>query len=258
MGKQWKQWLTLFFWVPKSLQMVTAAMKLKDEADINNPNERVEANDYTGTSMVPGHEFDKDPTIHVLAGSEESYIFLDVSINKFNSLAWVMAKNNGDVSPYMMGEGENKAFSTYLFAQALVANKELREKVANDWFNGIVHTDWAIKNVALNAEKDYVTVRLAYQGDKVGNANTVNAKALTEGSIDIRFMKSFNMPTTVTQEMIAAGVTEGNMKSAFNTENQNFVMNFTAYAIQADTLTNVDAAYKAMFGVDPMYKMPAA
>ena len=29
-GKQWKQWLTLFFWDPKSLQMVTAAMKLKD------------------------------------------------------------------------------------------------------------------------------------------------------------------------------------------------------------------------------------
>ena len=30
MGKQWKQWQTLFFWTPKSLQMVTAAMKLKD------------------------------------------------------------------------------------------------------------------------------------------------------------------------------------------------------------------------------------
>ena len=30
MGKQWKQWLTLVFWAPKSLQMVTAAMKLKD------------------------------------------------------------------------------------------------------------------------------------------------------------------------------------------------------------------------------------
>ena len=28
-GKQWKQWLTLFFGAPKSLQMVTAAMKLK-------------------------------------------------------------------------------------------------------------------------------------------------------------------------------------------------------------------------------------
>ena len=30
MGKQWKQWLALFFWSPKSLQMVTAAMKLTD------------------------------------------------------------------------------------------------------------------------------------------------------------------------------------------------------------------------------------
>ena len=29
-GEQWKQWLTLFFGAPKSLQMVTAAMKLKD------------------------------------------------------------------------------------------------------------------------------------------------------------------------------------------------------------------------------------
>ena len=29
MGKQWKQYLTLFFWAPKSLQMVTVAMKLK-------------------------------------------------------------------------------------------------------------------------------------------------------------------------------------------------------------------------------------
>ena len=30
MGKQWKQRLTLFWGAPKSLQMITAAMKLKD------------------------------------------------------------------------------------------------------------------------------------------------------------------------------------------------------------------------------------
>ena len=29
-GKQWKQWLTLCFWTPKSLQIIIAAMKLKD------------------------------------------------------------------------------------------------------------------------------------------------------------------------------------------------------------------------------------
>ena len=29
-GETWKKWQTLFSWAPKSLQMVTAAMKLKD------------------------------------------------------------------------------------------------------------------------------------------------------------------------------------------------------------------------------------
>ena len=34
MGKLWKQWQTLFSWTPKSLQMVTAAMKLKDTCSL--------------------------------------------------------------------------------------------------------------------------------------------------------------------------------------------------------------------------------
>ena len=33
-GKLWKQWETLFLGVPKSLQMVTAAMKLKDTCSL--------------------------------------------------------------------------------------------------------------------------------------------------------------------------------------------------------------------------------
>ena len=34
MGKQWKQCQNLFFGAPKSLQMVTAAMKLKDTCSL--------------------------------------------------------------------------------------------------------------------------------------------------------------------------------------------------------------------------------
>ena len=34
MGKQWKQWQTVFSWAPKSLQMVIAAMKLKDTCSL--------------------------------------------------------------------------------------------------------------------------------------------------------------------------------------------------------------------------------
>ena len=33
-GKQWKQGQTLYFWAPKSLQMVIAAMKLKDACSL--------------------------------------------------------------------------------------------------------------------------------------------------------------------------------------------------------------------------------
>ena len=33
-GKQWKYWQTLFWWAPKSLQMVTAAMKLKNTCSL--------------------------------------------------------------------------------------------------------------------------------------------------------------------------------------------------------------------------------
>ena len=32
--RQWKKWLTLFWGAPKSLQMVTAAMKLKDACSL--------------------------------------------------------------------------------------------------------------------------------------------------------------------------------------------------------------------------------
>lgn len=36
---------------------------------------RVQANTY---KLMPGHEYDKDPTVHVAAGSEDSYIFVKV------------------------------------------------------------------------------------------------------------------------------------------------------------------------------------
>ena len=51
MGKQWKQCQTLFFWAPESLQMVTAAMKLKDayslEGKMTNLNSIFKSRDIT-------------------------------------------------------------------------------------------------------------------------------------------------------------------------------------------------------------------
>ena len=36
-GEKWKQWQILFSWEPKSLQMVTAAVKLKDNCSLEDP-----------------------------------------------------------------------------------------------------------------------------------------------------------------------------------------------------------------------------
>lgn len=202
-----------------------------DEADVKEPNgPRVTENDYTD-AMVPGKVFPKDPTIHVKQGSEESYIFLDVTINKFKSLAWVMAKEHGIAADCMNGE----VFSTTMFLNKLMNDSALREAILNKWFNGINHTEWKIMTHIVDG--DYLTIRLGY-------LTTVNAK---DAAVDIKFMDSFKMPAEVTDEMIAAGKTEGGMQNAFNTDAAKFKMNFKAYAIQTAELEDLAAAYDALF-----------
>ena len=56
MGEQWKQWLTLFFWDPKSLQMVIAAMKLKNayslEGNYDQPTQQIQKQRLTLPTKV--------------------------------------------------------------------------------------------------------------------------------------------------------------------------------------------------------------
>ena len=58
MGKQWKQWQTLFLGASKSLQMVTAAMKLKDACSLEgklmtNLDSILKSKDITLPTTVP-------------------------------------------------------------------------------------------------------------------------------------------------------------------------------------------------------------
>ena len=56
MGKQWKQWQTLSFGAPKSLQMVIAAMKVKDtcslEENYDQPRQHIKSRDITLPTKV--------------------------------------------------------------------------------------------------------------------------------------------------------------------------------------------------------------
>ena len=52
MGKQWKQCQTLFLGAPKSLQMVTAAMKLKDACSLANLDSELKSREITLPTKV--------------------------------------------------------------------------------------------------------------------------------------------------------------------------------------------------------------
>ena len=56
MGKQWKQWQTFFSWAPKSLQMVTAAMKLKVTCSLGKsyvkPRQHIKSRDITWLTRI--------------------------------------------------------------------------------------------------------------------------------------------------------------------------------------------------------------
>ena len=60
MEKQWKQWQTLFGGAPKSLQMVTAAMKLKDtcslEENYDQPIEHIIKKRHYFANKVPSSQ----------------------------------------------------------------------------------------------------------------------------------------------------------------------------------------------------------
>jgi len=68
----------------------------KTEAEIGEgwtPATRVIENEY---KLMPGHEYTKDPVVHVAADSEESYVRIFVTINKIEALNAIF---NGDFMP---------------------------------------------------------------------------------------------------------------------------------------------------------------
>ena len=60
MGKQWKQCQTLLFWAPKSLQMVIAAMKLKDatpwKESYDQPRQHIQKQRYYFANQGPSSQ----------------------------------------------------------------------------------------------------------------------------------------------------------------------------------------------------------
>lgn len=214
-------------------------------------------NKEAGHKLMPGVTFDKDPTITVKEGSDDSYVFLELSLNKYNSLLWVMAADaseddsidftifdeNGNLkSEFKNADGQ---FSTTAFLTAVNAstNKGVFQAIVNKWFGGIKHTDWEVINpkffdTTTNSGK--WTIRLAYIGGNRNGVLSANEK--------VTFMTSFGMPASVTQEMINNATTIGGQQNKFNTDDAPLRLNFKAYAVQAQGFDSAVEAWNATFG----------
>lgn len=204
-----------------------------------------------GAKLMPGTVIDKDPTITAVENSEDAYLFLDVVFNKYNSLFWVMAADasadediaftifNDDGTVKQEYKNENGQFATSKFMAAMQkpANKAVFQQIVNKWFGGIVHTDWKVEVADMGKlNKSCFTLRLAY----IGGDGVISAGE------KVKFMNTFGMPSSVTQEMIDAGHTVGGQDNTFNTTSADFKLTFKAYAIQSAELT-LDEAYTALF-----------
>ena len=202
--------------------------------------------------LMPGKSFKKNPTITVANDSQDAYVFLEMTINKYNSLLGVMAADasadkdiaftifnaDGTVKGEFKNEGGQFSTSKFVAELAKPANNDLLNKIVAKWFTGIDPTKWAVKFYDMGTvNKNLLTIRFAYIGED---------DILTAGE-SVTFMEKFGMPVSVTQEMIDAGKTVGKQGSTFNTDSAAFKMTFTAYAIQAAEIDDIDAAYEALF-----------
>ena len=213
--------------------------------DLDEPNWEYEGDK---ANLVPGTQIAKDPTITVLDKSQDAYVFLKLDMNKYVSLINLMGvdayKNN------IAGlEGTYPGFGEFM--NTLATDREVRETVVNRWFTGINHNDWEIMNLdeiqaavegtATETNPKAISVVLGYKGGD-------NGGIVSEGD-EIKFMDSFGMPETVTSSMFDgedAYYIDGVSKSNFNTEKASFKMTFTAYAIQAEGIDGLAAAYSAL------------
>ena len=72
-----------------------------DETDVDNSTEDKERDTENNYHLLPGHEYTKDPIIHVASTSEECYLFVTVS----NEIAAIEATGDTSVASQMEAKG---------------------------------------------------------------------------------------------------------------------------------------------------------
>ena len=133
---------------------------------------RVQENSY---KLMPGHTYNKDPMVTVLAGSEPSYIKMTVTFSKANALDAIFAPTGADMTSIFNG---SDAANWIYKGNTKDATADTR--TYEFWYKETVGAPTA--DVALDALFDSITVPDTITGTQLetikGMTITVNAYAI--------------------------------------------------------------------------------
>ena len=186
-----------------------------DEADVKldgtyetNHNSRVKANAY---HLLPGHTYQKDPTVTVDAGSEESYVRMKVTFSFSSQLDAIFDEEGADLT---------------------------------EIFNGYDENNWAFHSVVEDTDANTRTYEFRYVGveNKGTKEGTVRKIAETEDPVVLDdLFESFTVPGFLTNDQLATLVIKDNNGKITD----QFKITVVAHAIQADGFDTADKAWTA-------------
>ena len=134
--------------------------------------DRVKANSY---KLLPGHTYNKDPMVTVLAGSESSYVKMTVTFTKAAELDAIFAPNGADMTSIFKGYD-----STTWIYKGNTENASANTRTYEFWYKEAVAAPDA--DVALDALFDSITVPGTINNAQLktieGMTITVNAYAI--------------------------------------------------------------------------------
>lgn len=134
--------------------------------------DRVKANSY---KLLPGHNYNKDPMVTVLKGSESSYVKMTVTFTKASELDAIFAPDGADMTSIF--NGYDRANWIYM---GNTEDASANTRTYEFWYKDTVAAPDA--DVALDALFDSITVPGGIKNDQLktieGMTITVNAYAI--------------------------------------------------------------------------------
>lgn len=150
----------------------------------------------TDYKMIPGHTIDKDPVVTVKAGSEDCYVFVEVTEER-----GVTDKTFGDYIKYSVNTNNFKALGNsypnvyYCVAEDIKADRPIKILGGGNYAYGNINYKWSEQQVLTRPEVTKEMMEDAVEKDNNGDAVGSKVK-LTFTAYAVQYLKDNEKPFT--------------------------------------------------------------